>query len=73
MAQKLSAPMPANLDLGATWTLRFAAVDPTTGAGVSGVKISNASLLVTQVQGSPPGLQAPAVAPLWLPVPLDGE
>lgn len=39
MAQKLDAPMPGNLDLGAGYTLRATALDPTTGALVPGVTI----------------------------------
>lgn len=37
----LDAPFPADLDLADGWTLRITALDPTTGAPVSGVRVSN--------------------------------
>jgi hypothetical protein len=49
MAQKLVASMPDQLDLDANWQVVFTAVDPTSGAEVSGVTFSNACLEVTQV------------------------
>lgn len=51
MAQKLNAGMPDSLDLTESWQILFAAVDPTSGADVSGVKVSNAMLVVELVQG----------------------
>lgn len=38
-----SAPLPDDLDVSGAYTIRWAAVDPVTGADVSGVVISNAS------------------------------
>ena len=44
MAAKLTSPMPENLILGDGYTIRFAAVDPTTGADVSGVTVTNVNI-----------------------------
>lgn len=49
MAQKLTASMPDGMDLDASYTLEFAALDPTTGDPVSGVTVSDVYLLVTPV------------------------
>jgi hypothetical protein len=56
MAQKLEGAIPDGLDLTAGWSLLFTAVDATTGAVVPAVKVSNASLVVTNV-GSTPDLE----------------
>lgn len=56
MAQKLSASMPEKLDLDASWTIQWAAVDPTTGAAVSGVTVSNAAIIADQIAGTPEAL-----------------
>lgn len=44
MASKLTAALAENLVLADGYTIRFAAVDPTTGADVSGVKITNVNI-----------------------------
>jgi hypothetical protein len=49
MAKPYSASMPDNLDLPGNWTIRFAALDPSTGNAVAGVSVSGASLIVTNV------------------------
>jgi hypothetical protein len=46
MAQKLKAAMAPDLDLNGNWRIEWDAVDPTTGASVAGVKVSNTSLQV---------------------------
>lgn len=59
MAQKLSAAIPDAMDLDQSWQIVFAAVDPTTGAAVSGVTISNIGFLVDQLTpGGPIALQS---------------
>jgi hypothetical protein len=58
VAQKQTASMPNGLDLDSSWTIQWAAVDPTTGAAVTGVNVSNAAFIADQVQGTPEGLQA---------------
>lgn len=49
MAQKLTASLPEGMELDQTYMVAFTAVDPTTGAVVSAVKVSQASLLVTNL------------------------
>ena len=49
MAQKLEASMPEALDLDTSWTVQFAAVDPVSGAAVSGVNVSDAAIIADQV------------------------
>ena len=41
MAQPLKTPMAPDIPLGNGYTVTFAAIDPTTGAAVSGVTVSN--------------------------------
>lgn len=41
--------MPPDLDLGPNWTIRLTAVDPTTGASVSGVTVGTATITAQQV------------------------
>jgi hypothetical protein len=45
MAQKLTASMPADFDLPPNFIVQLSAVDPTTGALVSGVNISNVAIM----------------------------
>jgi hypothetical protein len=44
MAQKLDANFPDGLDLDELYTIRFAALDPTSGNPVAGVVISGAQI-----------------------------
>jgi len=71
MAQKLSAGLPENLDLTQPYTITFAALDPTSGAAVTGVVISNAQIHAANLSGS--SMQqltvGPPEQPLWLPIP----
>lgn len=46
MAVPTDAPMPGNLDLGPGYTLRVTALSTTDGSVVSGVNVSNFSVLV---------------------------
>lgn len=55
MAQKIKAALPPDLDLSGSWTVEWDAVDPTTGASVAGVVISDTSL---RVEGSEESLAA---------------
>lgn len=51
------APLPADLDLADGWTIRVTAIDPVTGAIVSGVTVSNFAMEVVDVNGvGAPGL-----------------
>jgi hypothetical protein len=47
MAQKLDASMPENVQLSDGYAVRLTAVDPSSGATVSGVKVSNVCILAT--------------------------
>lgn len=66
--------MPEGMDLPATYSIRWAALDPVTGLDVSGVKIDTASLLVTQVTpGGPAALTTDDFVALFTPLPLDDQ
>lgn len=71
MAQPLIAAMPQDLDLGGGWIVRITAVDPASGAPVTGVKVSNVVITADPLSGAveaPPtddGLPAPI--PLLVP------
>jgi len=47
MAAPQKEPMPPNCDLGNGCTVEFAAISPTSGAAITGVKVSNATIYVT--------------------------
>lgn len=49
MSAKLVAGMPRDLVLPAGYVVRFAALDPTTGANVAGVTITQAAIQVTSL------------------------
>lgn len=46
MAKKIRAALPPDVNLSGSWTIEWDAVDPVTGASVSGVVISETSLRV---------------------------
>lgn len=47
MAVPTDAPLPQNCDLPDGYIVQFAALDPTTGATVGGVNVSNVSIFGT--------------------------
>ena len=49
MAQKLTAALPPDFDLPANFVVQFTAVDPTSGALVSGVNVSNVAIMAEPV------------------------
>lgn len=51
MSKKIKTALPPNHDLGGSYIIEWDAVDPTTGATVSGVKVSQTSLLVEGTLG----------------------
>ena len=51
MAEQYKTSMPPALDLAGGWTVEFDAVDPTTGATVSGVTVSDVAIQVELVSG----------------------
>lgn len=51
MALPVDAPMAQNCDLSDGYVVQFAAVNPTTGAPVSGVIVSQVSIFGTNLGG----------------------
>jgi hypothetical protein len=51
VSQALTASMPGDLDLPDGYVVTWAAIDPTTGADVSGVVVSGVSLFGTMLGG----------------------
>ena len=56
MSAPLVAGLPPDLDLDGGYTFRFDAVDPTTGATVSGVKVSAVAIGAIDLAGNLTGL-----------------
>lgn len=52
MALPVKTGLPDLLDLPAGWTIRFTALDATTGNVVAAVKISNASIMARSIGGN---------------------
>lgn len=52
MAQKLTAGMPANVELDGGYTLQLTAIDPNTGALVAGVKVSALTIFVVDLSAN---------------------
>ena len=52
MAKAYETSMPANLDLGAGFTVRLTAVDPTTGNVINGITVSDFVAMVADLTGS---------------------
>lgn len=74
MGQKLTASMPQTMDLDASYTLQWAALDPDTGEDVAGVTISDAAMLVSQVSvGTSIDLENDGFVPLLTPVALEDQ
>lgn len=73
MAAPMTAALPPGLDLPGGYTLRFTALDPTTGAVVSGVTVSAATILsdTAPVNADAGGDGTPLVdvEALWVPLP----
>lgn len=53
MAQPFLEPLPPDLHLGAGCVVRFTAIDPTTGATVAGVQVTDAMVVLTNLTGGP--------------------
>lgn len=54
MPAAYDAPMPPDLDLTGGFTIRLVAIDPTTGATVSGVTILSLVMMVNTGPGTSP-------------------
>jgi hypothetical protein len=55
--------------LTSDYVIQFTALDPSTGAVVGGVSVSNASLLVDNLGGGDLTVEVDELAPLWLAIP----
>jgi len=75
MAQKLVASLPPDLDLPANWIVRLTALDPTTGALVSGVNVSNVAIIADSLTPATTdtGVTLVPVPPVWLPEDLASQ
>jgi len=51
-AEPLQGSLPPDCELSAGYVIRLVALDPTTGARISGVTLSEVSLFVTDLQGN---------------------
>jgi len=71
MAQKLTAALPPDFDLGAQFIVQLTAVDPSSGALVSGVNVSNVALMASAVVAAASIEPGPDYAPLFLPIPSE--
>lgn len=54
-AAAYDAPMPPDLELVGSYTVRLVAIDPTTGAVVTGVTISDLVMMVNTLGATQPG------------------
>jgi hypothetical protein len=55
MAAAYDAPLPPDLDLEGSYTIRVTAIDPTTGALVTGVTVADLVMMVNTVGSTQPG------------------
>ena len=61
--------LPPDLDLGGGYSVEFTALDPTTGADLTAVKVSLATLTIENVSGAQETVEL-SVGPFQL-IPLD--
>lgn len=75
MAQKLKASLPPDFDLPANFIVQVTAVDPASGADVTGVKVSNVAIMAAPLTPDTTDTEPLFVptTPLWLPIPLDEQ
>ena len=66
----MKAGIAPGLDLDANYQIEFTALDATTGAVVTSVVVSSASLLVDNLGGGPASDLISDIEPLWVPVPV---
>lgn len=72
MAAPMTAGIPFGLNLGGNYVLQFTALDPTTGAAVTSVRVSSATMTVTpKSAGQIGGVVEPTEIP-WLNLPVEG-
>lgn len=69
MALPYDAPMPPDLVVGGAWRLVFAAVNPTTGAAVAGVTVSNVVIDAETLDPNPDTDAIKPLPPLYVSLP----
>lgn len=69
MGVPMTTGLPDGLDLTSDYVIQFTALNAATGAVDSGVVISNASLLVSNVAGGELNSDGFEAFPLWLDLP----
>lgn len=57
MAAPIDASLPPNLIIGDGYTLRFSAIDPNTGAAITGVTVSAVTVQTEDLSGASGSLQ----------------
>lgn len=72
MAQPLIGGITPDLALDSDYQIQFTALDASTGAVVTSVNISNASILVRNVKGGDLSNQGNVFEFTWLNVPQEG-
>lgn len=72
MAAPLKAGFPIGLDLRSEFIIQFTALNPTTGAVMTDVNVSGASLLVHNVAGGSLTVVTPPGEIDWLNLPQEG-
>lgn len=68
MSRKLTAALPPAFDIGVGYLVRLTAVDPTTGADVTTVKVSSVAIMAAAVVAESALDPTPDFAPLFLPI-----
>ena len=70
MSQKIDGSIPPWLTLDGDYVIQFTAFDASTGAIMSSVRVSNASLLVDSHHGGELTAGGTADEPLWISIPV---
>lgn len=58
MAAPVKTSLPPGLSLADGWTIRLRAIDPTTGADVAGVIVTDATIQARSLTGDTSGLES---------------
>ena len=68
MSQKLTAGLPDNTELNAGYQIQITALDPATGAAVSGVTVSNVFIVADPIFTDTSDITTPDYVPLFIPL-----
>lgn len=71
MAAPMKAGIPPDVDIKDGYVIQFTALDAATGAVVAGVNVSEASLLVVNVESGNLNEGFTYEEPLWIPLPAN--